>query len=61
MPVAYGVFFARQREMDREKYKEKRDEERAQKHEKARRANEAYERGGEKALVKGKWSRLTQY
>jgi hypothetical protein len=35
MPVAYGVFFARQREMDREKYKEKRDEERAQKHEKS--------------------------
>jgi hypothetical protein len=56
----HAVFFARQREMDREEYKEKREEERAQKREKARRAKEAYERGDEKALVKGKWARLTQ-
>jgi hypothetical protein len=56
----HAVFFASQREMDREEYKEKREEERAQKHEKARRAKAAYERGGEKALVKGKWARLTQ-
>jgi hypothetical protein len=55
-----AIFFARQREIDREEYKEKQEEERARKHEKARRAKEAYERGGEKALVKGKWTRLTQ-
>jgi hypothetical protein len=30
----HAVFFASQREMDREKYKEKREEERARKHEK---------------------------
>jgi hypothetical protein len=54
-----AVFFARQREMDHEEYKEKREEERARKHDKARRAKEAYERGGEKALVKGKWAHLT--
>jgi hypothetical protein len=49
-----AVFVARQREMDREEYKEKRKEERARKREKSRRVKEAYERGGEKALVKGK-------
>jgi sRNA-binding protein len=54
------VFFAMQREMDREEYKEKREEERAEKREKARCAKEVYERGGEKALLKGKWARLTQ-
>jgi hypothetical protein len=54
-----AIFFARQREMDREEYKEKREEVRARKREKARCAKEAYERGGEKALVKGKWARLT--
>jgi hypothetical protein len=54
-----AVFFARQREMDHEEYKEKREEERARKHDKARRAKEAYERGGEKALVKGKWAHPT--
>jgi hypothetical protein len=52
--------FAMQCEMDREKYKEKQGVERARKHEKARCAKEAYERGGEKALMKGKWPRLTQ-
>jgi hypothetical protein len=52
--------FAIQREMDREEYKEKREEERARKHEKARRVKETYEQGGEKALMKGKWPRLTQ-
>jgi hypothetical protein len=55
-----AIFFARQREMDREEYKEKREEERARKREKARRVKEAYERGGEKALVKGKWAHLTR-
>jgi hypothetical protein len=55
-----ATFFVRQHEMDHEVYKEKREEERAWKREKARRAKEAYERGGEKALKKGKWSRLTQ-
>jgi hypothetical protein len=54
------VFFTSQREMDREEYKEKREDERARKREKARRAKAVYERGGEKALVKGKWARLTQ-
>jgi hypothetical protein len=54
------VFFASQREMDCEEYKEKREEERARKRGKARRAKAAYERSGEKALVKGKWARLTQ-
>jgi hypothetical protein len=54
------VFFTSQCEMDCEEYKEKREEERARKREKARRAKAAYERGGEKALVKGKWARLTQ-
>jgi hypothetical protein len=54
------VFFARRREMDHEEYKEKREEERAQKREKARRVKEAYERGGEKMLVKGKLACLTQ-
>jgi hypothetical protein len=54
-----AIFFARQREMDREEYKKKREEVRARKREKARCAKEAYERGGEKALVKGKWARLT--
>jgi hypothetical protein len=55
-----AVFFASQREMDRGEYKEKREEERARKREKAQRAKAAYERGGEKALVKGKWVHLTQ-
>jgi hypothetical protein len=36
----------------------KREEERARKCENARRAKEAYARGGEKALIKGKWPRL---
>jgi hypothetical protein len=55
----HAAYFAMQREMDREEYKEKRDEEMARKHEKAQRAKEAYARGGEKALIKGKWPRLT--
>jgi hypothetical protein len=55
-----AIFFARQREMDCEEYKEKREEKRARKREKARRVKEAYQRGSEKALVKGKWARLTQ-
>jgi hypothetical protein len=46
--------------LDHEESKEKPEEKRAQKREKARRAKEAYARGGEKVLVKGKWPRLTQ-
>jgi hypothetical protein len=49
-----------QREMDLEEYKEKREEERAEKSEKARRAKKVYTKGGERALMKGKWPRLTQ-
>jgi hypothetical protein len=46
-------------EMDCGEYKEKRELERAQKCEKARHAKEAYAKGGERALMKGKWPRLT--
>jgi pantothenate kinase len=55
-----AAFFARQREMDREEYKENREQERSHKCEKARRAKEAYERGGDEALRKSKWPSLTQ-
>jgi hypothetical protein len=55
-----AAYFTMQREMDHEKYKGKREEERAWKHKKTRRVKEAYARGGEKALMKGKWPRLTQ-
>jgi hypothetical protein len=55
-----AAYFAMQREMAREECKDKREEERPWKHEKARRAKEAYARGGERALIKGKWLRLTQ-
>jgi hypothetical protein len=48
------------REMDREQDKEKREEERARKREQARRAKEAFARGGDKALMKSKWPHLTQ-
>jgi hypothetical protein len=54
-----ATYFTMQREMKHE-YKEKREEERAPKREKARHAKEAYARGGEKALMNAKWSRLTQ-
>jgi hypothetical protein len=57
---SHAAFFARQHEMDHDEYKGKREEERAQKREKARHAKEAYERGGEKVLMKGKWPHLTQ-
>jgi hypothetical protein len=53
-------YFAMQCEMKREHEKEKQGEERARKHEKACRVKEAYARGGKKALMKGKWPRLTQ-
>jgi hypothetical protein len=49
------AYFTMKHEMDREEYKEKREEEISQKHEKARRAKEAYAKGGERALMKGKW------
>jgi hypothetical protein len=39
---------------------EKREEERAQKHEKAHRVKEAFARGGEQVLIQGKWPHLTQ-
>jgi hypothetical protein len=55
-----ATFFARQREMDREEYKKKREQERARKCEKARCAKEAYEQGGDEALIKAKWPSLTQ-
>jgi hypothetical protein len=49
-----AAFFARQHEIDHEEYKEKREEERACKREKAWRAKEVYERGGDEALRKAK-------
>jgi hypothetical protein len=55
-----AAYFTMQREMVREEYKGKREEERAQKRKKTRCAKEAYARSGEKALMKGKWPRLTQ-
>jgi hypothetical protein len=55
-----AAYFAIQREMDREEYKVKREEERARKHEKARRVKEAYARGGEKPLMKGRLPHLMQ-
>jgi hypothetical protein len=54
-----ATYFAMQREMHREDYKEKREDERARKREKARCVKEAYTRGGEKALMKGKCPCLT--
>jgi hypothetical protein len=55
-----AAYFTMQCEMAHEEYKEKREEERARKREKARHAKEAYARGVDKALMKGKWTRLTQ-
>jgi hypothetical protein len=49
----HATYFAIRREMDCEQDKEK-QEERAQNHEKARRAKEAFARGGEQVLIKGK-------
>jgi hypothetical protein len=54
------AYFGMKREMAREEYKEKREEERAQKREKARRVMEVYVKGDERALMKAKWSCLTQ-
>jgi hypothetical protein len=48
-------YFDMQREMAREEYKKKQEEERAQKWEKARRVKKVYERGGERVPMKGKW------
>jgi hypothetical protein len=48
------TYFAMKLEMDCGEYKEKRELERAQKCEKARHAKEAYAKGGERALMKGK-------
>jgi hypothetical protein len=55
-----AAYFAMQREMAHEEYNEKREEGRARKREKARCVKEVYARAGEKALMKGKWPRLTQ-
>jgi hypothetical protein len=55
-----ATYFVMRREMDHEEYKEKREEERSRKHEKAQHAKEAFARGGDKALMKGKWPYLTQ-
>jgi hypothetical protein len=46
--------------MDCEEYKEKQEQERVRKREKARRTNEAYDEGGDEALRKAKWPSLTQ-
>jgi hypothetical protein len=54
-----AAYFAMQCEMARE-YKDKREKERAPKREKARHVKEAYARGGERVLKKGKWPRHTQ-
>jgi hypothetical protein len=56
----HAAYFAMQHEMARDEYKEKREEERAQKREKARCVKEACAKGGERVLMKEKWSRLTQ-
>jgi hypothetical protein len=56
----HAAYFSMRCEMDREQDKEKQEEERAWKRKKAHRAKEAFARGGDKALMKGKWSRLTQ-
>jgi hypothetical protein len=45
--------------MDRDEYKEKQEQERAWKRERARWAKEAYKRGGEEALRRAKWLGLT--
>jgi hypothetical protein len=42
------AYFVMKREMDREEYREKWEEERTRKREKAWRAKEAYDRGGER-------------
>jgi hypothetical protein len=56
----HAAFFAKQREKDHDEYKEKREQERAHKREKAQCAKEAYERGGDEVLKKAKWPSLTQ-
>jgi hypothetical protein len=53
------TYFAIHREMEHEQDKEKREEEREQKHERAYHAKEAFARGGEQALITGKWPHLT--
>jgi hypothetical protein len=55
-----AAYFATKYEMDHEEYKAKREEERAQKHEKTRHAKKAYAKGGERALMTRMWPRLTQ-
>jgi hypothetical protein len=53
-------YFTMKHKMAHEEYKNKREEERAQKHEKAQHPKEAYARSGERALITHKWPRLTQ-
>jgi hypothetical protein len=55
-----AAYFAMKREVDREEYKEKWENERARKREKAWRVKQVYAEGDERALMKGKWPRLTQ-
>jgi hypothetical protein len=52
-------YFVMKREMAREEYKEKREEQRIRKCEKARCVKEVYARGGDRALITCKWHRLT--
>jgi stress-induced morphogen len=54
------TYFAMKREIACEEYKDKREEERVRKREKARRAKEAYAKGGERVQMKAKWPRLIQ-
>jgi hypothetical protein len=56
----HAGYFAMRCEIDHEQDKEKREEERAWKHEKARHAKETFAWDGEQALIKGKWQHLTQ-
>jgi hypothetical protein len=48
----YAAYFAIQREMAREEYKKKQEEERVKKHEKARHMKKAYARGGQRGLIR---------
>jgi hypothetical protein len=47
-----AAYFAIQREMAREEYKKKQEEERVKKHEKARHMKKAYARDGQRGLIR---------
>jgi hypothetical protein len=55
----HDTYFIMQREMGCDEYKEKQEQERAWKRERARWAKEVYKRGGEEALRRAKWPGLT--